>query len=100
MRNLFLLSTVFLSGCGFFTTGEGTFNGRLVDVGWQGLIFKSCEAEFQFGENSSVRSSASTLDRVFCERLKEQIGQTLTVKYRTWAMPCCLTTDSKYEIYE
>lgn len=96
----YLIALLLLSGCGVFTTGEGVFEGRLVDVSWEGLLFKSCEVDFQFGENSSKISRGSTKDKALCDKLQSEVGTTVKVNYKTWVMPCCLTMDSNYEIYK
>lgn len=89
---------ILLSSCGIVTTGEGVFNGRIVDVTWEGLFFESCEVDFQLGNQSSTLSSGSTTNKELCNNLKNNIGQVVTVKYKIFAIPCCLRTDTRYEI--
>lgn len=96
----YLLLILSLTGCGIFTTGEGEFKGQLVDVSWEGLLFKSCEVGFQFGENSSKASSASSRSKDLCDDLKSKIGNSVKIKYKTWAKPCCVTMSTNYELYE
>lgn len=100
MKYAVVIFTGFLSACGLFTTGDGSFTGRLVDVGWEGWIFKSCEVELQRGEQSSSMSKGSILDKQMCDALKARTGETITLQYQTWASPCCLRTDTRHEIVE
>ncbi len=93
---LFVL--LFLSGCGMWTTGNGTFTGTIVDVEWGGLLFKSCEAGFQYGNQSSSLSHGSSRDKEFCDLLKSKTGEKVTVEYKSWVRPCCLTMDTAYEM--
>jgi len=64
MRYLFLIT---LSSCGFFYTSDGLFNGKIVDVSWEGWIWKSCEVQFQFGEQSSSLSQGFTRNTDLCD---------------------------------
>lgn len=95
-----IVITQAIMGCGLFTTGKGTFTGRLVDVSWEGLIFKSCEVSISRGEQGSQMAEGSSLDPALCAELVEKSGQTVTVKYQSWVGPCCLRTDSPHEITE
>jgi hypothetical protein len=99
MKAFLVLSVLALSGCGLFSTSEGVFNGRVVDVAWEGFLFKSCEVDFQLGQQSSSVSKGATKDKAFCDRLKAQVGQVVTVKYNA-LFPPPLTMSSHYEISE
>lgn len=98
MKKLLLTLAITLTACGTFTTGEGSFSGRLVDASWEGLIFKSCEVQFQYGEQSSSISNGSTRNKDLCAELALNIGKSIVVKYKTWARPCCLRMESPYEV--
>lgn len=73
----YLLLSLILSGC---VTGEGSFTGKLVDVTWSGLIFKSCEIRQQAGV---VLDEASSTDKAMCDLLKTKVGQDVAIKYET-----------------
>ncbi len=75
-----ILALLILSGCGM-KTGDGVFNGRLVDVGYGGLLFDTCEMDFQLGEQSSTVSKCSSPSKEFCERMKPYVGKVIEVKY-------------------
>jgi hypothetical protein len=92
MKKLLLVLLLGLSSCGIHT-GEGTFTGRLVDIGWEGIIFKSCEMSFQLGEQSSNTSRGSTTSKELCDKLTAQSGQVLTVHWDNYVGPC-LRTDT------
>lgn len=98
MKKLIILLAIFLNSCGMFTTGQGVFNGTLVDVSWEGLIFDSCEMQFQFGQQSSSISKASSRNKNLCDEMQKQVGKQVEVKYKTWVHPCCLRMDTNYEI--
>jgi hypothetical protein len=98
MKKMICLLSLTLSSCGTFTTGDGTFDGTLVDVSWEGLMFKSCEASFQYGQQSSSISKGSSRDKKMCDRLSEYIGKRIKVKYQEWVRPCCMRTSTAYEI--
>lgn len=99
LKLMCVLLTIIATGCGSFTTGEGVFNGRIVDVSWGGLIFKSCEVDFQYGEQSSTVSTGSTRNKALCDKMKTLVGKVTEVKYMTWVKPCCLTLNTRYEIF-
>lgn len=100
MKTFILLGSLALSGCGLFSTGVGTFNGRVVDVEWGGILFKSCEVRFQLGEQSSSVSQGSSRDKALCNELASKIGEVVTVRYSTLVRPCCVTMDTQYEIFK
>lgn len=79
----------------FIDKGQGSFKGRLVDVGWEGVFFKSCEAEFQYGDNSSRVSYCSSYDPRFCQELSSHIGQSIQVHY-TSTLTSGFTRTSKH----
>jgi hypothetical protein len=97
VKVVLVLSVLVLSGCGLFSTSEGVYSGRVVDVAWEGFLFKSCEVDLQLGEQSSTLSSGSSKDKALCDLLKSQVGQVVTVKYQT-LFPPPLTMGSRYEI--
>ena len=100
MKYVTIFMTLVLSGCGSFTMGDGVFNGRVVDAHWGGLIINSCEIDFQLGQQSSTISKGSTRNKDLCDKLSAKVGEVVTVRYKQWALPCCLTMDSAYEIFE
>jgi hypothetical protein len=75
------LTAIFMSGCSGFESTEGEYHGRLVDVEWHGMVFKSCEIVQQAGDASSHMSECSSRDQEFCDQLKGLIGKTVTTKY-------------------
>lgn len=80
-----------------FDTGEGVYSGRIVDIEWAGLIWKSCDVQFQTGEQSSLISSAATWDKEYCDELRNKLGQIVTVKYKSTFGPD-LTLGSSYTL--
>lgn len=92
-----ILSLVLLNGC--IITGEGKFTGRIVDVEWGGIIFKSCDVTFQLGEQSSTTSKGSTASKEKCDELSKAIGLVTTVAYRTHLIHS-IALDSKYELID
>lgn len=93
-----LLLVATLTGCA--VTGEGQFTGRVVDVAWEGILFKSCEMHLQFGEQSSKTSPASSVDKALCDRMQSLMGKVVTVKYDSWAGLCCARTNSTFIVKE
>lgn len=94
MKKLFILMFM-LTGC---ATGEGVFDGTLVDAEWSGIAFKSCELTFQLGQQSSTTSKGSSRDYTLCTELTGLVGSRITVSYTTYMQPCCVTTDTNYII--
>lgn len=83
MKKLLIVSLIGISLSGCMVTGEGTFNGRIVDVEWGGLLWKSCEVGFQMGEQSSTLSRGSTFNKDYCDALSDQTGNVVTIPYET-----------------
>lgn len=80
-------------------TGAGSFSGRLVDVSWDGIIFKSCEIEVVRGEQGSSISHASSRSRESCDIMRQSLGQIVSVTYEI-RMGTPVWADTRYVIAE
>jgi hypothetical protein len=94
---LIVFGLLLLAGCGQFTTGDGAYTGRLVDVEWGGLFFKSCEVDVQIGITKELEHLSSSNEKL-CRELQGLVGQDVSMKYVTWVGPCCLKLETPYEI--
>lgn len=83
MKFLFLI--FLLVSC---TTGVGVFNGRVVDVSWEGIIFKTCEIDAQYGNESSRTTRFSTKNKDSCDNYLNLVGKDVEFKYRVTSFEC------------
>lgn len=79
-----------------FIKGEGEFSGRVIDVSWEGVWWKSCEIELMRGEQSSSMSYCSSTSKSYCDNIKSEMGNTMTVKYDDYSMRTTPKTKSRY----
>lgn len=79
----FLLLIAMCVSCSLASPGEGSVNGKLVDVSWEGFLFKSCEAGIQYGTDSSKIEFVSSTSKEVCDKLSALIGRVLKVTYDT-----------------
>jgi hypothetical protein len=77
MKMFIVLVLLLFSSC-LVRTGSGVFSGKIIDISKQGLIFKSCEVDVQYGDQSSKIERFSTHDLTVCDIVKagEKSGST------------------------
>jgi hypothetical protein len=79
--------TFLLSACGAgIGTGNGVYSGKLVDVSWEGLFFKSCEIRQQTGyiagpNGGGSEERASSYDKALCDQLAGMVGKDVKIRY-------------------
>lgn len=94
MKNLIVIVLLLtLSAC---SRGSGTYIGQVVDVGWEGWIFSSCETRWKTSEQASTFSDSSSRDPALCNQLQASIGKKYKVRWRH-QIPH-FTTNTKYII--
>lgn len=82
-KKITLIINIFLISCGSgINTGEGAYTGKLVDVVWRGLFWKSCEIRQQTGTGTEHDDSCSSFDKNICDKLHSLMGETITIKYK------------------
>jgi hypothetical protein len=90
-----ITAVVFLtSGC-TISTGEGEFSGTVVDAHWGGVIFKTCEIEFQHGQQSSSLAKFSSYYQEDCTALNSLMGKQVTIRYEHLIGMNALESDDK-----
>lgn len=75
---LIILAAGLMSGC---VKGNGTTEGVLVDVTWEGYVFPTCEMDIQYGEGSSKIASFSSTSQKFCDEAIKLNGKKVKVNY-------------------
>ena len=94
MKNLLVIATLLtLTAC---SRGSGTYIGQPVDVGWEGIFMKSCEADFKTSDQASTLTKASSYSQRDCEELQNNLGKKYRIRWRHCAM--CPGLDTTYEI--
>jgi hypothetical protein len=93
MRYVLVLCVLVLAGC---SRGSGVYVGQVVDVGWEGFVFYSCEAGFKTSEQASTQSNASSYDKALCDYLQENVGKKMRVNWKHCNF--CVGLDTRYEI--
>lgn len=89
MKKLIAIGLLLIS-CGTgVNTGEGVYTGKLVDVEWEGLFWKSCEIRQQTGMGTEHDDRCSSTDRALCERLKGYMGDTISIVYAKQSFSGC-----------
>ena len=87
-----------LCGC---IRGRGVYEGKLVDVAWEGLIFKSCEIrQVTNVATKGNQDNASSISEEDCNALSKLIGKSVSINYsHTFFEPgYILGTDTRYRI--
>lgn len=91
MKKIILISLL-MAGC---TKGTGTFRGKVIDVSWEGLFFKTCEVDVQYGEQSSQIEKFSSEFQKDCDYLEANLNKVVLIKYAQTAFECftCRSSD-------
>ena len=75
------LMVFLMSGC---VVGNGRYVGKLVDVSWEGLFYKSCEIrQVNNVATSGHEDKASSLDHNLCTELEKHLNENIELKYES-----------------
>lgn len=79
------VTVVVAGGC---TRGKGTSEVKLIDVTWEGFIFKTCEVDVQYGNGSSRVEMFSSESKELCDALTSANGKDVMINYNRTNLTC------------
>lgn len=85
MNKALLIGVFLLAGC---TRGTGKFQGKVIDVSWEGWFFPTCEIDAQYGEQSSKTARFSSEDQQVCLKYEASVGKAIKARYRSTRLEC------------
>lgn len=89
---LIILAAGLMVGC---SKGSGSTEGKLVDVTYEGYVFKTCEVDLQYGEGASKIATYSTTDVKLCDQILALNGKKVQLNYNQTFLECfwCASDD-------